>query len=144
MSKYKNLIKKVLITALVCIGVGVSLGAYLYFKPSKSYINKTPDMTVSAREIIHEFSTAEKRANIKYLNKLVEVHGTVNDISEDENGIPTINLAFDNEMSMVSCSMDTNARKDFASLSKGDFVKIKGLCSGMLMDIVLVKSVLIN
>ncbi len=136
--------KKIIIIVLLCFGVAGTVGAYLYFKPARSYRNSKPELTVAAREIIHDYATGEMTANQKYLNKVVEVHGIVNDISEDDLGVANINLSFDNEMAMVSCSMDTTVKADFSEIKKGDFVRIKGLCTGMLMDVVLVKAVMVK
>jgi len=138
------MIKKTVLTILVLVCIAGGVGAYLYFKPAKSYHHATPDITLEAGEIVCDFTSDENTANAKYLNKVIEVHGTVKDISQDEKGLTSVNLGVLNQVAMVSCSMDSNVTESYSSLAIGDKVKIKGLCSGMLMDVVLVKCVLVK
>lgn len=140
-----NLMLKKLILAFLLLGLlAAGIGFYLYFKPVKSFENASPDMSLDAGTLVKDFQADENKANSRYLNKLLQVSGTVSDISEDEKGLTNINLGVDGEMAMVSCSMDTTVRSDFSSVKSGQTVRLKGLCSGMLMDVVLVKCVLIE
>ena len=137
---FKKLILAFLLLGLLAAGIGL----YLYFKPVKSFEHASPDMSLDAGTLVKDFQADESKANSRYLNKLLQVSGTVSDISEDEKGLTNINLGVDGEMAMVSCSMDTAVRSDFNSVKSGQTVRLKGLCSGMLMDVVLVKCVLIE
>jgi hypothetical protein len=140
----KTMLKKIITSLLLIFSLAGSVGAYLYFKPAKNYRDSKPDITMPAEQLISNYADGEEQANAKYLNKVIEVHGMVNDISLDEKGITSINLNSGTGMVMVSCSMDSNATDDYTKIAKGDLVKIKGLCSGMLMDVVLVKCVLVK
>ncbi len=138
------MLKKIILAFLLLGLVAGGIGFYLYFKPVKSFENASPDLSLDAAALVKDFQTDENKANSRYLNKLLEVSGTVSDISEDEKGLTNINLGVDGEMAMVSCSMDTTVRRDFTSIKSGQSVRLKGLCSGMLMDVVLVKCVIVE
>lgn len=138
------MLKKVALIIFLLALVGGAIGLYLYFKPARNYRDAKSDITVNAADIIHDFVTDEKSANLKYLNKVVEVHGIVNDISNDDKGLTNINLNVENEMAMVSCAMDSAGEADYSKIVKGSPVKIKGQCSGMLMDIIMIKCVIVK
>ena len=138
------MIKKISFSLLLLMSLGGGVAGYYYFKPVANFEHQKPDIKVPAVQLISEYSINEEEANKKYLNKLVEVSGTVHDIMEDEKGIININLAVENQVSMVTCCMDSTTNNDYSMLSKGDHVQIKGLCSGMLMDIVQVRCVLVK
>lgn len=138
------MLKKSILIILFLGTAGGAIGAYLYFKPARNFREATPDMMVMANDIIHDYTTDEISGNAKYLNKVIEVEGVVSDIAVDEKGFTNINLAVENEMAMVSCAMDPESKKGYEHITKGSVVKIKGQCSGMLMDIILVKSVLVQ
>ena len=93
-------------------------------------------------ELISKYQENEQAAKALYLNKLIEVTGVVHTILEDENGLTNINLGVEGQMAMVICGMDSTVKSDFTSIKSGQKVILKGMCSGMLMDVVLIKCVL--
>lgn len=136
------MLKKIIVFVFLVGCIGAGIGFYFYFKPVKSYENEKPDIIVDALKLIKDFQEDEKTANTRYLNKLVEVRGNVSDVSQDEKGLTNINVSVDGEIAMVTCGMDSTVHADFSSIKSGQPIKLKGLCSGMLMDIILVKCVL--
>jgi hypothetical protein len=138
------MLKKITLICLLLICFGASVGAYLYFKPSKNYRNTKADIKITASELIYDFSKNESAAGLKYLNKIVQVTGMVQDISTDESGITDINLFAKNEAAMISCAMDSSERKNYNNVIKGSEVTIKGQCTGMLMDVVMIKCVIVK
>ncbi|HSN60440.1 MAG TPA: hypothetical protein VLR49_05875, partial [Ferruginibacter sp.] len=63
--------------------------------------------TLSSNEIISAFSTDEKAANLKFLDKTIAINGTVKSNDKDEQGIYTIVLGDAASMSSVRCRLDS-------------------------------------
>lgn len=133
--------------------LGISLiifciaGFYVYStynKPHKNLLNQKAEFVVKPDEWILEFDTDEVKALNKYLNKIVEVEATLLDVQTIEN--KTLwTLKTGSELVNIQCEMDPRFIKDaMKHAKKGERVRIQGLCSGKLMDIVLSQVVCLN
>lgn len=114
---------------------------YAYNKPHRQVMNETPLLTIQAYELFTQYTADEKAANSLYLDKVLQVQGTVGEIIRNEQGETTLVLKDETEPFGVSCTMQQKQRKNISTIQVGDRVVIKGLCTGMLMDVVLVKCV---
>ena len=124
-------------TVLLLIAAGVVGGWYGYTEYNRkpaSMATATPDASVKANELIGAFEKDEPGSNKLYLDKVVEVEGILKESSADESGFYTLSLGDDASMSSVRCSVDSIYTKDAASISKGQTVRIKGVCSGFTAD----------
>src|SRR5690606_11904509 len=99
------------------------------------------DFVVAAPAFFSEFELDETAANLKYLDKVIEISGSVRSFSKDEEGIVSITLGTDNELSGVICQLDQLTTHKRTTFESGEAVKFKGICTGMLMDVVLVRCV---
>jgi tRNA_anti-like len=133
--------KKILITLIVLAVIGASYGYYMYNKPLESLENKEADVTISADQLIADYEADEKTANEKYLGKVVVVSGKIAEITNEE-GKKKVNLETSNPISAVICEMEENKKTE--NLKAGDMIKVKGMCSGYLSDVILVQSVLVK
>ncbi len=113
---------------------------YLFNKPVAGLAKARTDYEISAVDILEYFENDEEQANIKYLDKVLEVTGKVEKIEKKEN-IYNIYLLTDNMMSSVICELDEKVQT--ISIIEGDQVTIKGLCTGYLMDVVLIRSIIL-
>ena len=128
--------KKILIIVSILIVAGAAIGYYMYNKPRTGVAGLEPAHNVHAKEIFDEFQSDENAANAKYLGKVVEVSGTVQAFEEDQNGNFSVAMETGSDMGVVSCQFDK--REDKPTLAAGATVRIKGYCSGLLLDVVLV------
>ena len=129
--------KKLLVILLALGLIGAAIGAYLYNKPAAKTVTADAAYVVNATDLFAEFEQNEEAANQKYLNKVLQVTGTVADIDPADSQGVSVMLATSHPMSGVSCQLaDASPAKD---LKPGDPVQVKGLCTGMLMDVVLTK-----
>lgn len=133
--------KKILIVLLVLALAGGAVGYYLYNKPVASLENKKADMSVTAEQLLTDYEADETAANDKYLGKIIDVSGTVSNITTEE-GKQKITLDTGNPISAIICEME--ATDADAAVKTGDPVHIKGLCSGYLSDVILVQGVLVR
>jgi hypothetical protein len=122
---------------LLCIAIWA---VYEYRKPHTGAGNKTTDVQTDAISLYNDFAKNETSANAKYLDKIIEVSGKVDDI-ENANGAIVVMLNADQMMGGISCKMFDSTN---TSLKKGDKIIIKGKCAGFLSDVNLVDCVLIN
>jgi pectate lyase len=129
--------KKILLGLLILVALAAGTGFYLYNKPAEKTVSDDAAYTVEAPALFSEYESNEMQANTKYLNKVVEVKGKIASVSpKDAQGV-TIALDANNEMFGVSCQVSET--EGLATLKEGDMVTVKGLCTGLLMDVVLVK-----
>jgi hypothetical protein len=135
--------KKILIATLIAVVSGVAFGIYLFNKPHQSILNDAPAFSLDAATLVGEYDKDEKSANAKYLGKIIEVKGVVAEKLKDKNG--NINVTLQGaDLSGVGCEFEPRAQSSLASLKEGQEVKIKGICTGVLMDVVLVDCVFVT
>ena len=133
--------KKILIALIVLAVIGAGYGYYMYNKPVESLESKEADVTISADQLISDYGSDEKTANEKYLGKVVVVSGKIGTIT-NEDGKKKVNLETSNPISSVICEMEDNKKTE--DLKTGDNIKVKGMCSGYLSDVILVQAVIVK
>lgn len=136
-------LKKVIIGLLVLAIVGAFVAYRMYNKPHIDVADASADITISANTILNEFSSDENAANKKYLEKIVAVKGEISEVKiEKENGI--ITLKTNDDFGSVICHLSDESTKKVVKLKEGETITIKGICTGYLMDVILIKSEIIH
>ena len=130
---------------LLLIGLGAALiatiiGLAMYHKPHQSMTKAKPDYTLSAQALFSEYEADEANSNKKYLDKVIIVSGEVL-TSDTESDQTRITLDAGGMLGGVICQLDPLSEHSRTSFSPGESVGFKGLCTGMLMDVVLVRCI---
>lgn len=100
-----------------------------YNRKNVDLLNKKADVITSATALIAAFEKDTASANKKYVDKIIEVSGTVKSI--DTNGNPVvIALGEKGKMSSVQCSMDSTHASGYTSIKEGEIHTVKGICAG--------------
>ena len=86
--------------------LGVGFGIYMYNKPHKDIKKSTADIKIEANQLLTDFEENEAEANTTYLDKLIEVTGTVREVSKDEEGNVSVILESENPLAGVICQLD--------------------------------------
>lgn len=133
----KAYLKYILLLAVLAIGVGV----YMYNKPHQNIKKAKADFKLEATELFSQFEADEASANEKYLDKLIQVSGIVTDTAIDEAGQVSITLDAGNSMFGIICKLDDLTKHKRTTFQPGEKINLKGVCTGMLMDVVLVRCV---
>lgn len=133
--------KKYIKYVLLLAAIGLGSAYFMYNKPHKNIQKAKADFALNASELFTEFEANEESANTKYLDKVVEVEGKIQSIKMEDNGQTSIVLDSGSMMFGVSCQLDTTKQATAKQYSEGDNIKLKGVCTGMLMDVVLVRCV---
>ncbi len=125
--------------ALVVLGILIAIAVWRYtFRASETSVSgKIADIEISASELLNKFENNEDSANIAFLDKIILVTGTVDNIKEDSTGV-SVYLKNSESISGVMCSFDRTAINP-AKIKSGETLKIKGICTGYLMDVVMNK-----
>ncbi len=133
--------KKYLIYIILLGLIGAGFGFYIYNKPHKNIKNIKVDFKIEASQFLAAFEENESEANTKYLDKIIEVRGTVREVNSDEEGNISVILDSENELSGVICQLDNLTTHKRTNFNPGENVAFKGICTGMLMDVVMVRCV---
>jgi len=132
--------KKYLIIILLAV-IGIGFYAITeYNRGPRDLSEEAADISLSATILLSEFETDETAANKAYLDKVIQVSGTILELNKE--GANSLSLDAGNPMSSVICELGEN--EIFGGVKIGDKVSVKGQCTGYLMDVVLVKSVIIK
>ena len=118
----------------------VILGAVLVYlwtfrKSDLSVGSEKADFKLSAYELLQSFENDEELANAAYLDKVIIVAGPVSNISEDSLSV-TVYLKDEDAISGILCSFNKSV-VNTDKISIGKEVKVKGICSGYLLDVIL-------
>jgi hypothetical protein len=138
-----KLFKKIIFSIIGIAAIAAGFGFYLFNKPHQSIENTTAAASTFANNLVAEFEANENTANQKYLGKIVEVKGIISDQSTDEHGVVNVVLQ-GGDLAGVGCQFEKTVKLTDLSLQKGQQIIVKGICTGMLMDVVLVDCVLVN
>jgi hypothetical protein len=125
---------------LIFLGTGLILAAgiayYLYNKPHRDVASEQPAFELTADVLYDEYEADENTANAKYLDKIVEVSGTVAEVGTNDAGQTNVIIAAENAMlGGVSATFDETPSN---AIVEGQALTVKCRCTGKLMDVVLV------
>ena len=128
------------IILLLIIGVTVY---YQYNKPRKDVSAQHTDVAIAASQLYRQYFEKEKEANLKFLDKIIEVKGMVAEV-QNNNGLIVLLINAGNGMGGINCSMKDKSSVTNMQQVKDKEVVVKGKCTGFLMDVNLVDCVLIQ
>lgn len=133
--------KKIILILLVLVVVGGAIGGgvayYMWNKPHRDIEGATPDYEMSAEEFAKAYDN-EEEGNKKFLNNVVLINGSIDEISGD--GQSRNKLVMATGYGDIMASMDgkymehEEYKNEFEKLKKGDNVVVKCYCSGVLKD----------
>jgi hypothetical protein len=133
--------KKKYIVLLILIALAaasaVTVWKYTFRKAESSVVSKKADVEIAASDLLNAFETDENQANTLYLDKIVLVTGKIETVSEDSIGL-SVYLKESDSVSGILCSFEKGSVEP-SSLQSGNIVRIKGICTGYLMDVVMNK-----
>jgi hypothetical protein len=133
----KKRTRNILLSILALGIIGAIYGYSEYNRKPADLADAKADITVSASQLLAEYSKDEKTANLKYLNKVTSVRGVLKSIDKDHTGAVSLALETGDPIAGVSCELDPRHIADADKLHIGDSTTITGTCAGMLTDVVL-------
>ena len=132
--------KKILLALVVLGFAAAGYGFYLYNKKPADVRTITANFQMTAAALVADYNKDETAANLKYLDKVIDVKGKISEIKLDPTTEQsTVILESGDPMAAVTCSFYNEESAAVKTLEKGAEVVIKGNCTGKLMDVVLNK-----
>jgi hypothetical protein len=131
----KTSVKVALFVVFFFALAGILGALYLYNKKPADMTTVAPDYFISAIVLQREFEDNETIASSKYINKIIEVTGTIASVNEGGNKSVSVTLNTGTPLSSVICTI--SGITDTSALIPGKEVTIRGECSGFLMDVLL-------
>jgi hypothetical protein len=138
MRSWTKILTAVIILALAAAGYGW----FLFQKAPPDIRKQQAGIEITAVDLLKAFQQDETAANAKYVDKILIVQGTVTEIQTDSSGA-TVYLQTSDALAAVTCSFykdDEGVKK----IKAGSPARIKGVCTGLLTDVVLNKCSLVE
>jgi hypothetical protein len=114
---------------------GILAALYMYNLKHTDMEKAKPDYVITASALQKEFEDNETAASTRYINKILEVTGTIASVEPVENNVLNISLVTGSDLSSVICTF--NAVADPSAFRTGDEITLRGVCSGFLLDVLL-------
>jgi hypothetical protein len=131
----KPLIRNLLIIAVILGTAGFLTGLYMFNKKDPDLLKVKPDYVIEVSSLVDEFSRDENAATAKYVDKVLEVTGPILAIEPTGDSTMNVTLSAENQMAGVSCSFKNATDPSLQNIKESEIITIRGVCSGMLMDI---------
>lgn len=138
--------KKKFNIALNVLTALLAVGSYLYSeytRPPEDRRDAETEVRISSELLAGSFSANEQQANTDYVEKTIEVVGNIEKISF-KNDRYTVLLEARNQASSVICDLLPSNGEAAEKLELGQTVRLKGICKGYLMDVILLNCILIK
>jgi hypothetical protein len=135
--------KRIIWYLFLLVGIAVSIYTYReYNRKPADLLDSKPAFTVAAAELVREFETDEAAANKKYLNKIIQVSGPISSLSSQQD--TAIIVAIGDENQQVGCVLNKKYAAIIGRYKISSLIKIKGICTGYLMDVELNRCVIVE
>lgn len=112
-----------------------------YNRTQKNTFDIDAFVSTTASALVKEFEVDETNANKKYNDKVISVKGVIHSIDLTDS---TQSIILKGETAGVIGELEKSERKKMAGLKVGDSLNLKGVCTGFLMDVILVRTIIAN
>ena len=116
----------VLVMVVLVVIVGGWYAYSVYQEKTPDVVGKKPEVVTTAKELLEAFDKDTADARRKYIDKIVEVSGTVKRI--DTTG--SVVLGEEGTASEVTIGLDRRHIDDYKKIKAGAVAKFQGVCSG--------------
>lgn len=141
------MLKKILAIGLILALIVGGVVFYLLNKPHRTAEDEKPVAVLTADELFNQFNNEPDSSNTKYLEKVIQVTGTVNSIKTVENNGKTENkiaLATPDEMGIAEISVILKEGEKTEGIQEGTTIVLKGICNGFNTDVELRQAVIVK
>jgi hypothetical protein len=133
----RPVIRNLLLFVIILGVIGGLIVLYMYNKKNPDLSKVKADYALQASELVNEFDQDETSASAKYIDKVVEVTGPVATIEITSDSTMNLTLANEDQMSGVICTFHGITNPPSIEIKEGEIITVRGVCSGMLMDVLL-------
>ncbi len=132
--KATRLLKSAGIILLLAVITGGIIGYKMYTKPHRN-VTDADAVAIEAAQLAAQYEDNEAEANSNYLDKVLEISGEVSEITKNQKEENVITFK-GTDMSGVTCTIEKDMPQ---SVTKGQKIILKGICTGYLSDVILVR-----
>ena len=122
--------RKILFAAVILIVVAAIIIYRMYSQQTEDIVDQTADARITAKELIAAFEKDTAAARIQYVDKIIEVTGTVKKV--DTSG--SVVLGIEGTESGVVFGLDRRHMDDYKKISPGKQATLQGKCTGFTME----------
>jgi len=126
--------KAILISLLFVALLGSAYAWFFVWNKPQQNIKQASAISINATDLFNAYSLNEVEANKTYINKVVAVTGEVSNVGTNNEGKTVVLLKSDDLMFGVNCTLEVAA-----PIKNGETITLKGLCTGFLTDVVLIR-----
>lgn len=137
MNKRGKIVFFILISVLVFASLAVW---WVYNKPHRNVANEK-GIAIHVDSLVNFYLANEAEANKKYLDKAIQVTGIPENIALNQDSMITVTFKSNNINSAVYCTLKKTEKPQFVI---GAPVTVKGICTGILSDVVLVDAIIVK
>ena len=131
----KSYVKVALFVVFFFAIAGILAALILFNKKHPDTAKAKPDFVITATALQKDFEDNEKTASVKYINKILEVSGTIASITPADSSHLNVSLKTGSDLSSVICTFASSGNEK--RFNAGDNITLRGECSGFLMDVLL-------
>ena len=113
----------------------IAFGLYVWYRPARDVQREEARTSITADSLFTTYVSNEKTANAVFLDKAVQVSGTIGSVSQNADGKTILFLQTADPMFGVNCTMEESS----VSVKEGDQVTLKGICTGYTTDVILIR-----
>ena len=126
----------IIVILLALVYVGYFAWSATTHSSNLSLENKKAKIKISANNLLNNYHTNEDQANQLYSGKIIQITGTIKDITF-LNDRTTIILNTQSKDFGVICDLNKNQENNIKNLYKNQNIIVKGVCKGHLKDVIL-------
>jgi hypothetical protein len=128
----------IVIASIAVIAFSAYYYIFIYSSNNHRQVQSETGIVITSDSLVAKYQADEKLANSLYLNKAVVVTGVLLSIDKNQEGKTTLVIGRSESFSNVSVTMISTAP---ITQKVGEFITIKGLCTGALSDVVITDAV---
>jgi hypothetical protein len=130
--KRKKIIRIGIITVIAGVVISGAVGLYMFNMPHCDVQSVKANYCLTSSQIVAEYLADANTANDKYLasdgeSKVLEITGTVNQISENFDGEKVVLLKSNGDKAGVSATFTPETNANASGLQVGQKIKVKGV-----------------
>jgi tRNA_anti-like len=122
------------VVLLFIIAAAAYAWIFVWNKPATNVLTSTA-IKIPANDLFDAYLKNEQEANTLYLEKILEVTGEIMNVSVNAEGSTVVLLKTKDSMFGVNCTLEQKA----IVMKEGEQVTLKGICTGYLTDVVLIR-----
>lgn len=132
-----------LLAVVMIAAILAAVGVMIYNKPHRDVETAPPAFSMTAEQLVGEFSQDEAGANALYGGKVIRVNGPLKEIIRNDSTLILL-LGDTSQLMGVSCYVQDGEQVQAAGITPGQMVTVKGICNGLLMDVILDRAILLT